>query len=238
MTLGWLSRTRRTAFSPEAARHIALGTFCHTAAALRDAGLRHWAGPFDWLFTTPGLIAACLTDDLAALLDPRHLVSVRPEDLSHGAKRQCRHPAYEARYGLPILFNHHDPAASGADMRRLRRAAERLRAALRGSGPNVFYTMSEVPWPEEELARLARTLAGFRARNTLVVVTLAAGEGPRGHVTTPVESTGCTRVDVMVATGSRSLGAAFADRADDAHLRDVIKSVASQLDPATRGDRV
>ena len=232
---GWFRGFGRHGQANPSANHVALGTFCHAAAGLRDADLRLWSGPFDWIFSTPGLILDCLTDDFTALLDPRQLVSVPASELTNGARRQCRHPAFEARYNLPIIFNHHDPASSRADLWRLKRSVARFRAALAGDAPNVFYMLSERAWPEEELSRLAVTLAGPRTSNSLAVVTLAATEDLHDVTLVDVAAPGCRRLDVAITSRSRSRGAAFGNAEDDRHLVQALRRVAARLDPTING---
>lgn len=209
--------------------HIGFGTFCHIAAALRDCGLRGWTGPFDWIFSTPAMLGDCLDDDFAALLDPRHLESVAPGALTNGAKRQCRHRLYQERYGLPTLFNHHDPAGVSQDRNALERAVARMRAALGGPGANVLYMMSETFWPEPELAALAARLGALPSRNTLAVIALDGRGHPRSWSMEPPAERSDGIVHVSLMTGSRSRGAAFVDPADDAFLRVALPAIAAEV---------
>ena len=221
---------------PGAPNHVAFGTFCHVASALRESGLRRWTGPFDWIFSTPGLIADCLDDGFAAFLDPIELRSVPAAALTGGAKKQCRHLLYEARYGLPTLFNHHDPAASGADLRSLRRAASRLEAALaeEGSG-NILYLLSEVAWPAPEIERLAACLGRRPSRNVLAVVTVNGGASTRSWAAQAGSVAGCHVLAVEVATATRSTGTRFADPADDVFLRTLLDEVARRGERTLKG---
>lgn len=211
------------------ARHVSLGTFCHTSAALDKCGLRRWTGPFDWIFSTPGLATHCLQDDFATLLDPGELLSVPSDQLAAGAKRQCRHPAYEARYSLPILFNHHDPASVTSDRDRLVRAVDRFRTTLATGGDNIFYMMSEVAWPGEDIDALADQLATYRARNTLVVLTASNGADAVSWRETDATATRCRVISVEVGNGSRSLGLRFADEADNHRLAGIIQEAAGRV---------
>lgn len=212
--------------------HVALGTFCHVASALRDAGLRRWTGPFDWIFSTPAMISACLADDFAAFLDPANLASVPPAELAHGARRQGRHPVYEARYGLPPLFNHHDPAASASDARSFERAAGRMRAALGPGRSNVFYMMSEIRWPEGEVAELASRLGRAASRNTLAILTVEGGAADHAWTTAERQTEGCRVLDVDIRTHSRSTGIAFSDPRDAPFLDGVLREIAARRDRA------
>lgn len=238
---GWLERApapiralagRRSSSIVE---HVSLGTFCHTAAGLRDAGLRRWSGPFDWIFSSPAMAAACLDDDFAALLDPAQLESVPERERTHNAKRQCRHPDYEARYGLPIVFNHHDPASSLIDLQKLRRSVARFRAALQPGRLTVFYIASERRWPEDEIEALERALARYPAASRLVVLTITPEQPERTLAITPDPGPGRLRYDVDVTTRTRSLGAAFPDPEDNAHLASALKTVASHLQATLNG---
>ena len=202
--------------------HVALGTFCHVATALRDLELRRWTGPFDWIFSTPAMVADCLDDDFAALLDPRHLRSVPPAELTGGAKRQCRHVLYEGRFGLPTLFNHHDPTQSPADLSALERAVGRMRLALDGSRSNTFYMMSERAWPADEIAAVEAALAARSPRFVLAVITVEPEARVAGWSAT---SDGRIR-QARLTVRSRSRGTRFADPADDALLADAIGQLA------------
>ncbi|MDB5591851.1 MAG: hypothetical protein JWR86_2376 [Enterovirga sp.] len=210
---------------PGRVNHVAFGTFCHVAAALRDTGLRRWTGPFDWIFSTPGLLADCLEDDFARLLDPAELTSVPPEGLTNGARRQCRHPFYEERHGLPTIFNHHDPAGNAGDMRALHRAVRRLRLALGTDRRNQLYMMSERPWDEADLERLAALVAARPSRDELIVIT-AVVAGERGWSERVRELAGLPVRDVELRVGGRSRGTGFPDPADDAVLRRALVELA------------
>lgn len=210
--------------------HVALGTFCHIASALRDAGLRRWTGPFDWIFSTPAMISACLADDFAAFLDPAQLASVEVAELAHGAKRQCRHLVYEARYGLPPLFNHHDPVASASDARSFERAVDRICAALGPGRRNVFYMMSEIRWPEDEVAELAARLGRTASRNTLAILTVEGGAAEHAWTSGERDVEGCRVLDVDIRTHSRSTGIAFSDPRDAPFLDAVLRQVAARQD--------
>lgn len=217
---------------PSPVAHVALGTFCHVASALRDAGLRRWTGPFDWIFSTPALISACLADDFAAFLDPANLASVAAADLAHGAKRQGRHLLYEARYELPPLFNHHDPAGSASDARSFERAAARMRTALGPGQRNVFYMMSEIRWPEDEVAELAARLGQTASRNALAILTVEGGAVEQAWTLGERDVEGCRVLDVDLRTHSRSTGIAFSDPRDAPFLDGVLRQVAARHDAA------
>ena len=248
-------RDRLSPPRPDSVAHVPFGTFCHIASLLRDTGLRRWTGPFDWIFSTPGLLADCLDDDFAAFLDPAHLRSVPEAELTGGAKRQCRHLLFEERYGLPVLFNHHDPVASASDRESFERAVSRFRTALR-SGRTVLYSMSERRWPEAEWERLAAALARYpdpmgtrgappiglavtspamtREMMRLVVVTVEGGKMQRSWRTEERRIGDVPSTFVDVGTLTRSIGVRFQDPEDDAYLRRILPPLARAMEQGLR----
>lgn len=217
---------------PGVVNHVSLGTVCHMASVLRGSGLRLWTGPFDWVLSTPALVADCLREDFRSYLDPALLRSVPEGERIGGARRQCRHPTIEARYGVPILFNHHDPARSAADREALTRAVARLRAALGGGHANVFYLMAvdhELSGPEVDL--LSRVLAAFPARSTLVqvTVTIGGGDGRRAVRVEEGPDAALPGLSVRLRAGSAWRGLGFADPADDALLRQGVREAAAAM---------
>lgn len=82
---------------------VSIGTHCHTSSALKDAGLKRFSCPFDWIFASPTMVADCLDDDFADLLDSSMYTK-------HSLETPCkaRKRAGHAKYGNQT-FNHHDP---------------------------------------------------------------------------------------------------------------------------------
>lgn len=170
------------------------------------------------------MIAECLDDDFASFLDPLQLESVPAERRTHGARRQCRHPVLERRFGLPTLFNHHDPSRPGPDRRALERAVRRLRAALAGPGRNVLYMMSESRRPDSEVGLLADRLAAYPSRNLFVSISVESG-APRPEI--DMHGDGVRRLDIRLSTVTPSQSTRFGDPADDDLLRRTLLSVAA-----------
>lgn len=223
---------------PGIVNHVSLGTVCHMAATLRDLGLRRWTGPFDWVLSTPTLVADCLREDFRSYLDPALLRSVPEAERTGGAKRQCRHPTIEARYGVPILFNHHDPLTSEVDRRALTRAVARLRTALEGGHANVFYLMAvDFDLPTAEIEALGRLLAGFPSRNALVTVAVSAGDDGRRDLSVGQGTMAdIPTLAIRLRSGSAWRGLGFADPADDDLLSRGVTEAISALVPAGERD--
>ena len=114
---------------------ISVGTYCVVAAHLKEAGLRNHSYPFDWLFSNPSMVADCLEDDFAVLLDRQYLVPIE-----NGTK--CRHEFYQAQYSMPkgAIFNHQN-IADDAQYETFVRRVERLRTALQSPEETLLVMM-------------------------------------------------------------------------------------------------
>lgn len=120
---------------PAITQVLSLGSACWTATLIADAGLRRFSGPFDWTFTDPKLVLACLRDDFAQFRDRSAWERV-------GGPQQWSLTRLRARLGLGPITNHHDISVD-ADFARLMRATDRLRAALRPGVRSLFVVMTE-----------------------------------------------------------------------------------------------
>ena len=224
----WMHRARRHLgrFVPGQRAWVSIGTFCHAASALREAGLRQWSGPFDWIFSTPTLVADAIEEDFENFLSPRYLQSVPEHALTPGTKRQCRHLLFEERYRLPTLFNHHDPVSCQEDREALTRAVGRFRSALANPRGNIFFMLTDRPREEADLDRLERLVLRQGSQHRLVIATLEVGaqrllrmeEGTRGG-----------RLRGTVRLPGESKGVRFVDQADNDFLRNAIGQFASRV---------
>ncbi|MEH3119085.1 MAG: DUF1796 family putative cysteine peptidase [Methylorubrum populi] len=215
---------RRDTREPGAVNHISLGSHCHTAQILKSLGLRTWSAPFDWIFSSPGMVRDCLADDFSELLDRRHYQSTPLHERQAPDETRCRHRLYRDRHAIPFVFNHHDPAGSDEDYRFLQAGVRRLRAALDRSGArNRFYLMTALP-TDPDVMRSIRDLLAARAE----------ARGAANHLTIlHLHRAGRQAVDVLaqerhldwlrVETRSASAGLRFSDPADDAFVKDVVR---------------
>lgn len=78
------------------------------AHLLSRSGLRRFAGPFDWLFSTPQMIAHCLDDDFKKFLDRSQYEFVPPADRPDGKHGVCHHRFYRDEFNVRFVFNHHN----------------------------------------------------------------------------------------------------------------------------------
>jgi hypothetical protein len=104
---------------------MSLGPECFTARFLADVGARTFAGPFDWMFSSPATVAHAMADGGAALLD-RSLCT----EVAGDAGAKAGHQIYGPMLGRHVVFNHHNPGlgagSSDDDAAYFVRAAARL----------------------------------------------------------------------------------------------------------------
>ncbi|WP_407523928.1 DUF1796 family putative cysteine peptidase [Methylobacterium oryzisoli] len=214
---------RRHAREPGRLNHVSLGSHCHMAHLLKGAGLRTWSGPFDWIFSNARMVRHCLADDFATLLDRSAYRSVPlPERLGPDVTR-CRHRDYGEAYGLPVVFNHHDPAVSDEDYRFLQDGVRRLRTALANpEAENRLYLLATLPVAPEDAVAICDSLARYPSRNRLMVMQVEAGAAAPAAQRVGL---GCAALAFhVIHTRSASLGLRFAEEADDAFLLRLIRS--------------
>lgn len=202
---------------PGAYNHVSLGCHCQMAHLLKARHLRHWSGPFDWIFTMPGMVRDCLADDFAALTDRAQLETIplaerRGADIWHG-----RHRLYRERHGLECIFNHHDPAANDADYAFLTEGVRRLRRALDTPDTrNRHWMMTHLHTPPEVVDEVCDLLAARASRNHLTFIQIV----PASPAARLVEAS-APRTDLRwltVETVSQPVGLRFTDPADEAFV--------------------
>ena len=169
---------RRDDREPGASNVASLGCNCQMAHVLKTLGLRQWSGPFDWIFTMPGMVRDCLADDFVTLIDRTQLETVPEAERQGPDITKGRHRLYREAHGLECVFNHHDPAASPADYIFLTEGVRRLRAALDMTGArNRLWMMSHLHTPRPVIEEIAALLALRPSRNHLTFVQLEPGHG-------------------------------------------------------------
>ena len=212
---------RRDTREPGALNHVSLGSHCHMAQILKTEGLRTWSGPFDWIFSAPGMVRDCLADDFTALLDRSQYESTPLEERVAPHETRCGHRLYRERHAIPFVFNHHDPATNEADYRFLEAGVRRLRAALDGRGRrNRCYLMTTVPADPEVFPAIRSLLAARRAQSHLTVLEIVPGAAQPATVERARED----GLDwLRVETRSPSTGIRFADPSDDAFVMALVR---------------
>lgn len=158
---------------------LSAGCTAASAGMLRRAGLRRWAGPFDWMTIPPGAVLDCLADDFASLLNPAHYEPIRPSDRPEGSfGHLCRHLRLAGRHG-ETMFHRFDPSTSHG-YAALERCVTRLRESLRGLHGKMLLQVAEEEVGTEAVFAATAEVVDRVARNArLAVVALVGGE-PEG----------------------------------------------------------
>lgn len=160
---------------PAALSCIAFGCEPPVAGMMRRAGLRRWAGPFDWMTIPPEAVRDCLVDDFNLLMQPdehEHIpASVRPPgSMGH----LCRHTRFSELYGSTI-FHVQDPTAREG-FAALERAVLRTREALRGlHGKLLIQVTEEFDNTAEVFAETAEFLDRTARGATLITIAVVEG---------------------------------------------------------------
>lgn len=119
---------------------IGLGTLCLTSQTLKQMGLKRSSMPFDWIFSSPGMVEHAIRDDFKEFLSRSNLKTFPLELRADPHLYQADNIFYRDNFGVKYIFNHHNPDTSDADYDYFRRCVDRFRSALRG-GDQVFYVM-------------------------------------------------------------------------------------------------
>ena len=128
---------------------ISLGCRCSQASVYRLLGQRRYAGPFDWVFSSPQVVIHCLQDDFNSFLDRSQLyqngssfdaIGLKPGSAPR-ERKLIGHKVYSsltAGVGRGTIFNHRDPLHNEEDYLYTCRSVERFRLALASSERKVF----------------------------------------------------------------------------------------------------
>lgn len=154
-----------------------IGSQCLTTTILQNAGMREGSGPFDWIFSSLGMVCDCLDDDFAEFLNPgryRSVVASGP-DADH---QLCDHVLYHERHGITSMFVHANPTVPER-YAYLVRCVERFRQALQGDSPNILIGLCTAGRGSvADFHRLAQRLDRTAATQAIVVMIGAPAAHP------------------------------------------------------------
>ncbi|TCI00916.1 hypothetical protein EJV46_00205 [Roseococcus sp. SYP-B2431] len=154
---------------------IGLGCSPQTAGMLRRAGLRRWAGPFDWMTIPTEAVRDSIIDDCAGLLMASEYEPIEQEDRPPDGKGHlCRHRRFSELYGATV-FHQYDPSTP-VGYASLERTVLRFREALRGLHGKLLLQVTD---------ETGRSLAAFedtcdmldRSARGAILVTIAVVPG-------------------------------------------------------------
>lgn len=188
-----------------------LGTLCHTAFILKELYLKKASYPFDWVYTSPTLVKACLDDDFKLFLDKSEYISLN--------STSCAHKTYGR------LFNHRNPLENEADYAYTVRCVERFRTVLQSPEPKLFiigaYNSEHdcySPAYREAINALNESLSKVTTNYRLLSITHTATDH---HSYTLTHDGNIDHLDIHLVT--RSDGITFGDMRDNLYVKWLIK---------------
>ncbi len=149
--------------------YISLGTHCYTGSLLKQCGKKNKSHPFDWIFSTPEMVAHCLETDFSEFLRREHYDPVPEDKRPHGKEvNLCQHTYYLKSHGVHFVFNHHNPI-NDEDYSYLTRCVERFRMD-RESELEKKYVMFTRHCSEATFHRLLAALPSSKSRLLCILV--------------------------------------------------------------------
>merc|ERR1712129_188692 len=104
-----------------------LGTRCLTSNILEMEGLRKYAGPLDWIYSSTEMVIDCLGDKFSKLLR---------KDLLTKAGNYVGHKTYGPMLQRGVIFPHHDPRTK--DRERFQKRVKRFLKVLQMKKRKLF----------------------------------------------------------------------------------------------------
>jgi hypothetical protein len=158
---------------------ISLGTHCFTSFLLKGFSLKSFSAPFDWLFSSPSMVAHCLNDGFETFLDARHYEPVPLERRRDGENvNKVDHAFYRDEHDIEFVFNHHNVHEEG-DYQSMRRCVERFnRCAASDARKTYLLVRAESPTTDTDFETVAAAVEKNTTNGSLLYVavsTLAEG---------------------------------------------------------------
>lgn len=128
---GHLWKEKKTDLRNAVKYAVSLGSKCIVAEVLRDAGLRRFSSPFDWVYSSGEMVEHCLKDNFAKYLDTKQMVKT-----GHA----FGHKHYSKMLGRGIIYPHHNPKK---DIEAFTRRVCRFRAVTK-SKKRILFVMANL----------------------------------------------------------------------------------------------
>jgi len=152
---------------------ISLGDHCLTSYLLKTYSLKKRSHPFDWLFSSPAMIAHCLDDDFKTFLDDSFYINANERD-DFSSDLRTIHSYYRIKFGVNYVFNHHDLTCVEHYSYFLR-CIERFRESAR-SNNNILYLLiyDADAYSFDDVILLSRSLYNFSLNYTFAAVEICS----------------------------------------------------------------
>lgn len=122
---------------------VSLGSLCIPAHTLARLGMRKFAGPFDWIFSSPAMVQHMLEDDFATFLDQSQITTSAKFRFKAGHRFYSKMLANNTGDSniANVIFNHHDPSCDDGHAY-FQRTVHRFRHCLKCRNAKVFLICS------------------------------------------------------------------------------------------------
>lgn len=105
----WITSSNGQAEEFEGRPIISLGSHCAPSMMLKKNELKHFSGPFDWIFSTPAMVRHCMTDRFRTFLNPKYHLPANRINETGGFDEVADHAYYRDHFSTPgLVFNHRD----------------------------------------------------------------------------------------------------------------------------------
>jgi hypothetical protein len=196
---------------------VSLGSTCYTAYLLQGSGIKHASYPFDWIFSSPRMVADCLDEDFAKFLHREFYEPVPLERRRDGPDVNiCDHTVYRDVFGVPFVFNHRNPCEAG-DYAYFERCVRRFRTLVRERPVvllHITHAGPEVALDLESFEILSHAVRAYAPQARLLHITVYQDSGtcvPKSQVLR--DRDGHTFIEFRAGSAWQAL--AFANPLDD-----------------------
>ena len=149
-------------------RVISIGSHCATAGELKRFGLKSASYPFDWIFSSIGMVADCIADNFSAFLDKNYHEPIPLENRRDPNANFCDHVIFRDRYDIKYIFNHTD-ITTDSGRTYYERCVERFRRVMADGQPTILLNLSGSRQRSEGFERLCSVLDRFPHLRTITI---------------------------------------------------------------------
>jgi len=191
-----------------------LGTHCYASWIMDRMGLRQYAMPFDWLFSSIRMVTHAINDDFQEFLKRDQYYRID----DHG---RCGHHFYGQEPGLSLIFNHHD-VTQDHYYAHFERATERFRKMLSSDGGKMFLAVTMAGLPTEEQSRMLSDALCARASDVhIVIIGVNSMDAAQSSISFERQS-GAARIYRLDASSRMINGLTFANEIDNNLIEETI----------------
>lgn len=209
--------------------YCSLGEFCHASGLLKSNGLKQASYPFDWIFSSVGMIKHCIEDDFEIFLSKSEYNTnlSNPEICEHNfyatiVENYQKIEGFEDRE--KVIFNHHNPLVNEEHYAYFERCVDRFRQLLASDEEKTFVMFQrgseDITNGITKSLELSQFLKDHTTNFTLLVIHYVIGDDQSYQLIK-----GENLKFINIKTFSKSLGIRFENPIDDEYLNDIFNEI-------------